>query len=73
MARVTVEDCTEIIPNRFELIHLVRRRVDDLNTGAPLLVRNASQNKVVVVALREIAAGKVIIIRPDGPYLEAVG
>jgi len=68
VARVTVEDCTRRIPNRFELIHLVKLRCEDLIGGATPLVR--SSNKVVIQALREIAAGRVAIVRPEGPYLE---
>jgi DNA-directed RNA polymerase subunit omega len=57
MARVTIEDCLERVPNRFSLIHLAFQRVKQLRSGAAPLVQ--SKNKEVVVALREIAAGKV--------------
>ncbi len=57
MARVTVEDCLEKVPNRFALIHLAFQRIKQLRSGDP--VRVQSKNKEVVVALREIAAGKV--------------
>jgi DNA-directed RNA polymerase subunit omega len=57
MARVTIEDCLERVPNRFSLIHLAFQRVKQLRSGAAPLVQ--SRNKEVVVALREIAAGKV--------------
>jgi DNA-directed RNA polymerase subunit omega len=57
MARVTIEDCLEQVPNRFSLIHLAFQRVKQIRSGdAP---RIQSKNKEVVVALREIAAGKV--------------
>ncbi|MEW6187523.1 MAG: DNA-directed RNA polymerase subunit omega [Thermodesulfobacteriota bacterium] len=57
MARVTVEDCLEQVPNRFSLIQLAFQRVKQIRAGNP--VRVQSKNKEVVVALREIAAGKV--------------
>ena len=57
MARVTIEDCLEQVPNRFSLIHLAFQRVKQLRTGAAPKIQ--SKNKEVVVALREIAAGKV--------------
>ncbi len=57
MARVTIEDCLEQVPNRFSLIHLAFQRVKQLRSGATPQIQ--SKNKEVVVALREIAAGKV--------------
>jgi DNA-directed RNA polymerase subunit omega len=57
VARVTIEDCLEQVPNRFSLIHLAFQRIKQLRSGADPLVQ--SKNKEVVVALREIAAGKV--------------
>jgi DNA-directed RNA polymerase subunit omega len=59
MARVTIEDCLEQVPNRFSLIHLAFQRVKQLRSGAVPEIQ--SKNKEVVVALREIAAGKVDI------------
>jgi len=58
MARVTVEDCLERVENRFALVHLGVRRVLQLRRGATPLV-DAPKNKEGVVALREIADGKV--------------
>jgi DNA-directed RNA polymerase subunit omega len=58
MARVTIEDCLEKVNNRFMLVHLGARRVIQLRKGASLLV-DAPKNKEVVLALREIAAGKI--------------
>ncbi len=63
MARITVEDCLENIPNRFELVLGAARRAKQLLKGARPLVE--SDNKEVVTALREIAAGKVTIEDPD--------
>ena len=57
MARVTIEDCLEKVPNRFKLIHLTVERVRQLRKGAKPLVE--CDNKEIVTALREIAAGKV--------------
>ncbi len=58
MARVTVEDCLEKVPNRFVLVHMAAKRVRQIREGAEFLVK-ASNNEDVVTALREIAAGKV--------------
>ncbi len=59
MARVTVEDCLEVIPNRFLLAMVASKRAKQLYKGAEPLIENKSENKKVVVALREIAASKV--------------
>ncbi len=59
MARVTVEDCLEIIPNRFLLAMVASKRAKQLYKGADPLIENKSANKKIVVALREIAADKV--------------
>jgi DNA-directed RNA polymerase subunit omega len=67
MARVTVEDCLERIPSRFELVLLAARRSKQLLKGSRPLVETS--NKEVVSALREIAAGKVRAVYP--PELEA--
>ena len=63
MARITVEDCLEKIPNRFELVLGAAKRAKQLLKGARPLVE--TDNKEVVTALREIAAGKVSIERPE--------
>ncbi len=57
MARVTVEDCLVHVPSRFELVYLAVERVKQLRKGAEPLVK--CKNKEIVLALREIAAGKV--------------
>ncbi len=57
MARITVEDCLKNIPNKFELVMLGARRARQLINGARPLLK--SDNREVVLALREIAAGKV--------------
>lgn len=57
MARVTVEDCLEKIPNRFALVVLGAERSRQLAKGARALI--ACDNKPAVTALREIADGHV--------------
>jgi DNA-directed RNA polymerase subunit omega len=54
MARVTVEDCVDKVPNRFELVMLAAHRARELASGAPLTV-DRDHDKNPVVALREIA------------------
>ena len=58
MARITVEDCIERIPNRFELVLVATRRARQIAHGSPLLIRQ-DRDKPTVIALREIAEGKV--------------
>ncbi len=62
MARITVEDCLKKVDNRFLLIHMAAKRVKQLRKGAPPLV--STKNKDVVLALREIAGGKVKPLKP---------
>jgi DNA-directed RNA polymerase subunit omega len=57
MARVTVEDCLEKVPNRFALTILAAERARQISKGAPPLLR--CDNKSAVTALREIADSKV--------------
>lgn len=54
MARVTVEDCIDKIPNRFELVMSAAQRVRDITAGAAITV-DRDRDKNPVVALREIA------------------
>lgn len=54
MARVTVEDCVDKVPNRFELVMLAAHRARTIATGAPLTI-DRDNDKNPVVALREIA------------------
>lgn len=56
MARVTVEDCVEKIPNRYELLLVASQRAKDIAAGAPIKVQR-DNDKNSVVALREIAEG----------------
>lgn len=57
MARITVEDCLDHVPNRFELVLVAARRAKQLLKGARPLVETG--NKEVVAALREVGEGKV--------------
>ena len=58
MARITIEDCLDKIPNRFELTLAATNRARQITAGsAPLL--EADRDKPTVIALREVAAGKV--------------
>ncbi len=54
MARVTVEDCIDKVPNRFELVLLASHRARSISQGTPLMI-NRDNDKNPVVALREIA------------------
>ena len=53
MARITVEDCMDMVENRFELVHLASKRAKQLLKGSKPLVK--SSNREIVTALREIA------------------
>ncbi|MCZ6464529.1 MAG: DNA-directed RNA polymerase subunit omega [Proteobacteria bacterium] len=63
MARITIEDCIEKVPNRFHLVQMSAIRSKQLKKGATPLVQN-DENKEVVMSLREIAAG---FVKPDYP------
>jgi DNA-directed RNA polymerase subunit omega len=58
MARITVEDCLKRFPNRFQLTLAATYRARQLSAGATPLVE-ANKDKPTVIALREIASGKV--------------
>jgi len=58
MARVTVEDCVQQVPNRFDLVMLAAQRARDISAGAQLQV-DRDRDKNPVVALREIADTKL--------------
>ncbi|MFA5969605.1 MAG: DNA-directed RNA polymerase subunit omega [Sphingomonas sp.] len=61
MARVTVEDCVDKIPNRFDLVLLAAQRARQISGGAELTI-DRDRDKNPVVALREIAEE---MVRPD--------
>ena len=58
MARITIEDCMEQVPNRFELVRMASIRAKQRKKGARTLLGH-QENKEVVTSLREIAAGLV--------------
>lgn len=58
MARITVEDCLRKVSNRFLLVNMVAKRVRQIREGSDYLV-SSPKNEDIVVALREVAAGKI--------------
>ena len=60
MARITVEDCLQKIDSQYDLVMLAKERTSQLNAGDPLLVPQEN-DKHTVVALREIAEGKISV------------
>ncbi len=59
MSRITIEDCLDRVKNRFKLVHMAAARVRQIRDGSEYLI-SAPRNEDIVVALREIAAGKVV-------------
>ncbi len=60
MARITVEDCLDVVGNRFELVVMASKRARQLAKGAePTLDNSEQDDKPTVLALREIAAGNI--------------
>lgn len=57
MARITVDDCIKLIPNRFEMSLAATYRARQLANGAQPMVET-TRDKPTVIALREMAAGK---------------
>ena len=72
MARITVEDCLENIPNRFSLILVAAERTKQLLKGEQCLIEDDRTNKEVVTALREIAANRVQVDLSDFDENEVV-
>ena len=69
MARITVDDCIKILPNRFELTLAATNRARQIALGATPLVE-ANKDKPTVIALREIASGKIdgqALLNPPAP------
>ena len=64
MARITIEDCLRKVSNRFLLVNMVAQRVRQIREGSDYLV-SSPKNEDVVVALREVAAGKIDIIEKE--------
>ena len=57
MARITVDDCLKVIPNRFDMTLAATYRARQIANGAQPMME-ASRDKPTVIALRELAAGK---------------
>jgi DNA-directed RNA polymerase subunit omega len=69
MARITVDDCIKFLPNRFELTLAATNRARQIALGATPLV-DANKDKPTVIALREIASGKIDgreLLNPPAP------
>jgi DNA-directed RNA polymerase subunit omega len=67
MARITIEDCLTKIPNRFELTLAATNRARQISAGSAPLV-DGDRDKPTVIALREIASGKVgieMLLKPQ--------
>ena len=71
MARVTVEDCVERIPNRFELVLLAAQRARNLGRGEELTVER-DNDKNPVVALREIADATIPLDRLEADLIKSL-
>lgn len=71
MARVTVEDCVQRVPNRFELVLLAAQRARNLSRGEELTVDRDS-DKNPVVALREIADETVVLARLEQDLIKSL-
>ncbi len=68
MARITVEDCLEVVDNRFDLVMMAAKRARQLAGGVePKLDNSEANDKPTVLALREIAARKI-----DNDFINAV-
>lgn len=59
MARITVEDCLKKVPNRFQLVNMVAKRVRQIREGSDYLV-SSPKNEDIVISLREIAVGRIV-------------
>jgi DNA-directed RNA polymerase subunit omega len=68
MARITVEDCLSVVDNRFDLVLMASKRARQLAKGVePTIDNSEHQDKPTVLALREIANGKI-----DSALIDAV-
>lgn len=68
MARITIEDCLDTVPNRFALVIMAAKRARQLADGASASIE--TKNKECVTALREAADGKVRFTRSVMPLIE---
>jgi len=60
VARITIEDCLKRVKNRFLMVNMAVKRVRQIREGSEYLI-SSPKNEDIVVALREIAAGKITI------------
>ena len=67
MARITVEDCLQVVDNRVELVMMASKRARQLAAGVDAQLENEANDKPTVLALREIAARRI-----DNEYIDAV-
>jgi DNA-directed RNA polymerase subunit omega len=63
VARITIEDCLKKVGNRFLLVNIVAKRVRQIREGSDYLV-SSPKNEDVVIALREVAAGRIKLKEP---------
>jgi DNA-directed RNA polymerase subunit omega len=71
MARITIEDCLKRVKNRFLLVNMASKRVRQIREGSEYLV-SSPKNEDIVVALREVAAGKITIKEKEEKKQELV-
>jgi len=64
VARITVEDCLRKVSNRYLLVNMVAKRVRQIREGSDYLV-SSPKNEDIVVALREVAAGKIQMVQSE--------
>jgi DNA-directed RNA polymerase subunit omega len=64
VARITIEDCLKRVNNRFLLVNMVAKRVRQIREGSDYLV-SSPKNEDIVVALREVAAGKILKVESN--------
>ncbi|MGH8031780.1 MAG: DNA-directed RNA polymerase subunit omega [Luteimonas sp.] len=68
MARITVEDCLQVVDNRFDLVIMAAKRARQLADGVePMIDNSENDNKPTVLALREIAARRI-----DQAYINVI-
>ena len=72
MARVTVEDCVERIPNRFQLVLLAAQRARNLSRGEEMTI-DRDNDKNPVVALREIAEQTISVEKLELDLVKSLG
>ena len=69
MARITIEDCLDMVPNRFALVIMASKRARQLQEGSAATIETKN-NKECVTALREAADGRIRFTRQVLPLIE---